>query len=76
MDSGKCELNSKDLKKFGLNILFFNVPTFLLIFVTALSQGLDVLSALMTAGITFLTALVDLGKKFVEDHGKDNKDGQ
>jgi len=63
MKSHSGSLNGIDLRRIGLNILVFNVPTFALIFLTAYSQGLDVKSAFITATISFLTAIVDIGKK-------------
>ena len=63
MKSHAGSLNGIDIRRIFLNIMVFNVPTFLLIFLTAYSQGLDVKSSLITAAISFLTAIVDIGKK-------------
>jgi len=65
-------MSKKTLKKFGMNILFFNVPTFLIIFLTAHSQGMDIKASFITAAISFLTAFVDLAKKYFEEHHSGN----
>jgi len=61
-------MSKKNRKKIGINILFFSLPTGIVIFLTAYSQGLDVVASLITASISFLNAVIDFGKKYAEEH--------
>lgn len=69
MSSVAYSLNKEDLKKIGLNILVFNVPAFILTMLTALKEGTDLKTALITASFTLVTALIDIIKKFVQEKG-------
>lgn len=58
-------MTKEQKNKFILNIMLFNMPTFLLVYLTGLTQGLDSKTALLTALASFLTAFIDLGKKIL-----------
>ncbi len=68
--SAAGELNVADVKKVLLNFLTFNVPVFVLGTLTCYLQTNDLKISFITASVTFLTAFVDLVKKYQEDNTK------
>ena len=61
-------------QKFWLNILMFNVPTFLLSVSLLVERGVGIKSAISGAMPTFLTAYIDLAKKCFEQELELRKD--
>jgi hypothetical protein len=71
--SDKYRLDYNDIKHAAVNFLLYNVPVWLLSFVTLVSRGSSVKSAAGTASVTLLTALVDLCRKFANGERTDNE---
>jgi hypothetical protein len=53
-----------------LNFTIFNAPIWLLTFFTSVSQNCGIKASAITASVTFLTALVDVTKKYIEGEEK------
>jgi hypothetical protein len=64
--SNKNSFNFSDFKRILINFACFNLPVFILTFLTARYQGLSLEDSGLTACITFFTALVDVVRKFSE----------
>ncbi|GHU47597.1 hypothetical protein FACS1894120_5710 [Clostridia bacterium] len=63
--SDKFSLDRGDVKRLVFNFAVYNVPLWMLTFVTAVSQNIGYRAAAVTASVTFLSALVDAARKFV-----------
>lgn len=63
MQSQAYTLSKDDLKRIGMNVLIFNVPTTLISYLTAYSQDLGMSQSLILASINFLTAFMDFARK-------------
>jgi small basic protein len=60
-------ITNEDLKKFFLNIAIFNLPVALLAVLVGMQEGMHLQTALTVAGVGFLTAFIDLGKKMFKE---------
>ena len=65
MKTNNYTLTAQDWKRIGQNVLLFNIPTFALIFLAEYAQGSDIKESIITASISFLTAFIDMARKFV-----------
>ena len=69
--SDKYKLNCGDIKRVVVNFAFYNVPMWMLSFLTLIGQGVDVKTAALSASVTLMTALVDLGRKYLDGEKND-----
>lgn len=60
-------LSDESKKKVLINMMFYNIPTFLLGVVVGLLNDLSIKTALLVSAVTFLSAFIDLGKKIMEE---------
>jgi hypothetical protein len=71
LPKSQCKsLNKHDLKHIVINFLTFNIPVFVLTFLTAQTHNLGIRESLLTASVSFFTTLVDTLKKFYD--GEEN----
>lgn len=60
-------LSDESKKKVLMNMMFYNIPTFLLGTVVGLLNGLSLQISALVSAVTFLSAFIDLGKKIMEE---------
>lgn len=60
-------LSDESKKKVLMNMIFYNIPTFMLGVVVGLLNNLDFRTSALVSAVTFLSAFIDLGKKIMEE---------
>ena len=60
-------LSDESKKKVLMNMMFYNIPTFLLGTAVGLLNGLPLKTSALVSAVTFLSAFIDLGKKIMEE---------